>query len=110
MKIPNCEKAVVEIAKIRDYCLNSNHKVGKHKAHVFKSVLGLTMKDAEMLQTVLLQTVTTTEGVIGEKDDYGQRYTLDFEMSVGDKQATIRSAWIIRTDEDFPRLTSCYVL
>ena len=110
MKIPNCEKAVVEIAKIRDCCLNANHGKGKHKAYVFKSVLGLTMKDAELLQTTLLEVAVNRDSVVGEKDDYGQRYTIDFEMSVEDKQATIRRAWIIRINEDFPRLTSCYVL
>lgn len=68
------------------------------------------MKDAEMLQTKLLEIVVTTEIVIGEKDDYGQRYTLDFEMSTEDSSAILRSAWIIRKNEDFPRLTTCYVL
>ncbi len=110
MKIPNSENAVIDIAKIRDYCLNPEHSVGKHKAHVFKAVLNLTVDDAVMLQETLLKGVTQTEATLGEHDEYGQRYTADILVTVGDRQAQVRSGWIIRVDEDFPRLTTCFVL
>ena len=45
-----------------------------------------------------------------EQDEYGQRYHLDFKMARGSKEAIVRTCWIIRTNEDFPRLTNCYVL
>ena len=41
MLLPNAEKAVVDISKLRDYCLNPNHEVGKHKARVFSAALNL---------------------------------------------------------------------
>lgn len=53
MQIPNCERAIVDIVKLRDYCLNLDHVRGRH---------------------------------------------------------IVRSLWIIRSLEDVPRLTSCYVL
>lgn len=59
MRLPGGEHAVVEIKKLRGYCLNPLHPRGRHKARVFSSVLGLT---------------------------------------------------IVRTGEQFPRLTSCFVL
>lgn len=31
---------MVDIAKLRDYCLNPLHDEGKHKARVFASALG----------------------------------------------------------------------
>ena len=110
MKTPNNENAVVDIAKIRDYCLNPEHSLGKHKAHVFKSVLNLTIEDAPLLRDLLLKGVTQSEATIGEQDEYGQRYTVDILVTVGDKQAEVRSGWIVRVDEDFPRLTTCFVL
>ena len=110
MKIPNHENTVIDIVKIRDYCLNPEHSVGKHKAHVFKSVLNLTAEDAPALRDILLKGVSKAEANIGEQDEYGQRYTVDILVSVGDKQAQVRSGWIIRADEDFPRLTTCFVL
>ncbi|MFI0608516.1 MAG: DUF6883 domain-containing protein [Anaerolineae bacterium] len=41
---------------------------------------------------------------------YGQRYVLVFEMVGLRGSAIVRSLWIVRTGEDIPRLTSCYVL
>ena len=55
MFVPNAENAVVDIRKIRDYCLNLNNEVGKHKARVFASALNLTGKDATILQAALLK-------------------------------------------------------
>ncbi len=49
MRLPNAERAVVDIAKLRDYCLNFEHPRGRHKARVFAAALGLTTADAEML-------------------------------------------------------------
>lgn len=110
MKTPNHENAVVDIAKIRDYCLNPDHSIGKHKAHVFKSVLNLTIEDASILRDILLKGVSQAEATIGEQDEYGQRFTVDILVTVRDKQAQVRSGWIIRAGEDFPRLTTCFVL
>ena len=110
MKLPNGERAVVDIVKLRDYCLSEEHPRGKHKARVFKSALGMTADDAETLRTKLLEAVRTGQATSGEADKYGQRYVLDFTLEWKGKTATVRSAWIVRTDEDFPRLTSCYVM
>jgi hypothetical protein len=43
-------------------------------------------------------------------DDYGQRYALEFSAQGAGVVATVRSLWIIRYGEDFPRFASCYVL
>jgi hypothetical protein len=45
-KLPNPDDAVVDIRKLRDYCLNPAHPRGRNKARVFASVLGLTASDA----------------------------------------------------------------
>lgn len=110
MQMPGCEFAFVEIVKLRDYVLNPNHEHGKNKAYVFASVFGMTMDDADELQELLLSIACEDAAVLAKKDDYGQRYALDFEFQRGGRRGVIRSAWIIRSDEDFPRLTSCYVL
>lgn len=109
MQIPNCERAIVDILKLQDYCLNPEHLRGRHKARVFRSALGLTTDDADLLRDALLD-VVCNDAVLGEQDEYGQRYVLDFTMRVKEREAAVRSTWIIRSGEDFPRLTSCYVL
>jgi hemerythrin-like domain-containing protein len=110
MKLPNPERAIVNIAKLRGYCLSVEHRRGQHKARVFATALGITTEHAEELQTALLNAAQTYEATPTEHDTYGQRYVLDFTLARQGRQATIRSSWIIRRGEDFPRLTSCYVL
>lgn len=110
MRLSNAERAVVDIAKLRDYCLNPDHTDGRHKARVFAAALGLTAADADELHTVLLSVIQTNEATLTRESQYGRLYALDFMMSRGSYQAWVRSSWIVRYDEDFPRLTSCYVI
>jgi len=110
MTLPRAEEAVVDPRKLRDYCLNPNHPGGKHKARVFRSALGLTRGDGPELREAILQAAQQQEAQPTRTDSYGIRYVLDFEMSTSHGHATVRSTWIVRSDEAFPRLTSCYVL
>jgi hypothetical protein len=109
MKLPSGDRAVVDIAKLRDYCLNPEHPRGKHKARVFASALGLTADGAESLREELLQAARDGEAMATDQDSYGQRFVVDFMMNGPEGDVSVRSSWIVRTEEDFPRLTSCYV-
>ncbi len=81
MKLPGGERAIVDIAKLRDYCLNDQHPRGRHKARVFASALGLTVADADVLRQALLGTAREGQALESDRDDYGQRYVVDLEMS-----------------------------
>ncbi len=109
-KLPNSENAIVEVRKLRDYCLSPEHPRGRHKARVFAFALGLTVEDSEELRRALLSAAVLGEAVPAEEDEYGQRYMLDFQMSTEIGSATVRSGWIVRSGEDLPRFTSCWVL
>lgn len=98
MLIPNAENAVVDIRKLRDYCLNPEHDEGKHKARLFSSILGMRADDAEELRQILLEVIKTQEARLGQRDQFGQRYTLDFRLEWQDRNATVRSGWIIEHD------------
>jgi hypothetical protein len=80
-RIPRGVHAIVDIAKIHDYCLNFAHERGKHKARVFAASLGIYAKDAQVLQQALLRACRDEKAIP-----------------------------IVRANEDFPRLTTCYVL
>ena len=110
MKLPNADRAVVEIEKLRDYCLSSSHPRGRRKARVFVTALGITADDSEELKQAILSAVITEEATPTERDEYGQRFVVDFSMRRQGKDAVVRSSWIIRSGEDYPCLTSCYVL
>ena len=109
MRIPNAEHAVVDIRKLRDYCLNPDHDEGKHKARLFAAALGMTVIDAEDLREILLKAVRTHDGAqFGRRDKYGQRYLVDLTIEWHGKRSLIRSGWIIEHGSDVPRLTTCY--
>jgi hypothetical protein len=110
MKLPNFQHAVIDPRKLRDYCLNLENPRGKHKAKLFKAILGITGDNVEELVEILWQAISQTEAVLGELDGYGQRYVVDFLLTRQGNTALIRSAWIIRVNEDVPRLISCYIL
>src|ERR1700733_3991375 len=109
MKLPNGALAVVDIRKLRAYCLNPYHPRGRSKARVFASV-GIREDDADELRTALLQAACSAEAQLGDVNSYGQRYTLDFELVRRGRLVKIRSTWIVLTGQDLPRMTSCYVL
>ena len=109
MKLPNGERAIVDIRKLHGYCLDPAHSHGRNKARVFASV-GIRQADAEELRIALLAAASKAEAQLGIANPYGQRYIVDFDLVRPDRTVRIRSSWIVRIGEDLPRLTSCYVL
>ena len=108
--LPKGDRAIVELAKLRDYCLNPTHWRGQHKARVFRAKLGLAQRDAGWLRGCLLEAAAKHPAKMGREDSFGQRYVVDLTVTTATGTATVRSSWIIRSGEDVPRLTSCFVL
>lgn len=109
MTLPCGKHAVVDVAKLRAYALNPEHPEGRHKARVFQASLGITASDAEWLADAILAALPSAKSVEGNKDEYGQRFMADLPIHRGSRSATVRTGWIIRVGEDFPRLVTCFV-
>lgn len=109
--MPNCERAVVSREKLTDYCLNPLHtEGGAAKARAFSSALGITKVDAEYLEQALLTAARGEDAEPKVVNQFGRRYEVKFSLvGLNGKTHPVKSGWIIRPDEDFPRLTSCYV-
>ncbi len=107
--LPNPDRAIIPFEKLEGYSLNANHAEGRHKAIVFKSALGIEVADSDELRFFLQQSLLTQEATLLNRNPYGQKYGMDVEMTRGDRRAIIRSIWIIRGNEDFPRLVTCYI-
>jgi len=108
--LPFAERAQADDSKFLGYCLNTEHPYGKHKARVFRSALGITSSEWEILRDTVLSAVLLNSAIHEGRNSYGEIYVVDFEMTYQAKTATIRTSWIIDDGENFPRLTSCYVL
>ena len=108
--LPNYKQAFIALEKLNDYCLNPLHPVGKDKAIVFRSALGFTDQDANLLSRIIIEQLPENEAILGKVDQYGKRYEVDMKICNLDKVAVIRTGWIIKKSEDFPRLITCYVI
>lgn len=110
MKLPNGERAIVDIEKLLRYCLDPTHPRGRHKARVFLAALGLSVTDAEFLRDALVRAAATEEASGAQSDRHGTRYTFDLQVRHGARTAVVRCHWIVRRNEDAPRLVTCYVV
>jgi hypothetical protein len=110
VKLPNANRATVDIRKLRDYCLDPESPKGRSKARVFASALGLNQAHADFLKAALLNAATDENCAIGERDEYGQRYSIEFRLKTNVGEHSIRTGWIVLDGEDFRRLTTCFVV
>jgi len=110
VKLPNGERADLG-TKLEDYSLNPLHRHGQHKARVFRAVLGIALANADLLRNTLKQAAATSEQAHHRGNNgFGEVYELRFPLTTGQGAAVVLSAWIILKGEDFPRLTTCFIL
>ena len=110
MILPNSSNAYIDDRKLIDYCLSENHPIGKHKARVFISALGFTLENFQGLKESILIEIQNNEAIITNINQYGTFYVVDISVENPPKKALVRTSWIVKNHEDFPRLTSCYVI
>jgi len=110
VKLPNGLRADLG-RKLEDYVLSTLHREGRHKARVFESVLGVSLTNRDLLRESILRAAATSDEVEGHGDNgHGMVYSLRFPMRTPKGAATVVTAWIVRRGDDFPRLTTCYIL
>lgn len=110
MRLPNAEHADVG-TKLEDYSLNPLHREGRHKARVFASVLGITLANANILRDAVLAAAATSDNAEARGDNgFGEVCNLRFPLTTEHGSAIVLTSWIVRHGEDFPRLTTCYIV
>lgn len=110
MKLPNGERAIIDVAgKLVGYCLNPSHRTGRHKARVFRSVLGITVANPKMLADALRAAARDRDAKVKDKSPDATKYEIELPVTGPRGTAVVRSGWIIETGTSVPRLTSCYV-
>jgi hypothetical protein len=102
MNLPAAERAIVDIDKLRDYCLSPLHPRGRHKARVFASALRILQSDADWLRARLLDAAPRNEVTDSETDECGRRYILDFECVKGSRSAISVAAGSCSEVKAFP--------
>lgn len=110
MKLPNGDHCDLG-TKLEDYSLNPVHREGRHKARVFASALGITQANAYLLRAAILSAAATSnEAEARGENGFGKTFNLRFAMSTERGSATVLTGWIVLHNEDFPRLTTCFIV
>jgi len=109
VRLPNGDRADVG-TKLEDYVLNMLHREGRHKARVFEAVLGVTAENADVLRRALLEAAASAEVETQRDTGFGVTHILRSRLTTAKGTGTVLSVWIVRHGEDFPRLTTCYIV
>jgi hypothetical protein len=110
MRLPHAGSAILDIRKLAQYCLDSMHARGRHKARGFREALGLVAVDADWLRRALLDSVLMADAVELDRDMYGRRWRVDVAVSRHGRQSVVRTLWIVRTGEQVPRFVTCWAV
>ncbi len=111
VKIRDGDNAVVDLARLQLYCLDARHPRGVLKARQFEARLGLGSRDADLIRDELLKAVGKSDQAVADRrDEYGQRYELDVQITGPAGTATVRSIWIALAGASGPRFMTCYVV
>jgi hypothetical protein len=109
-RLPNGERAELDLRKLTDYCLNPDHPRGRHKARVFRDALGITRTEATELRANLLAAARDEIAERMDGDEWGVRWRLDVTIPRQGRRAVVRTIWMTRTGEETPRFLTCWVL
>jgi hypothetical protein len=108
--LPDAALAIVDPAKLRNYCLSPIHPRGRHKARVFQRALGLRQADAAWLGSAILAALRTAPALRERADHHGERWRVDLALTHDTHTAIVRTLWLIGPTGEPPRLITCYVV
>jgi hypothetical protein len=99
---------VVDDAKVRDYVLSPAHPVGRFEARFFVS-LGDTAEEWWRLRDDILALARTGQVAFETDGPYGRKFEVDGILGApAGRSAMVKTVWIIRAGEDFPRLVTVF--
>lgn len=102
--LPNAERAVIPIEKLRDYLLSVSD--GKGKARLFQC---FTADNAEALGEALRKQHLGLPASEVPRTDFGRKFVIAGQIvGLNGGTADVQSVWMVRDGEDFPRLLTAY--
>jgi len=107
--LPHVDRAIVDIRKLEQYCLNPEHLRGRHKARVFRQALGIRRHDSAWLRDALQNSAREAEALMIAEDSFGTRWRADLDISRHGRQCVVRTIWLAPRGEEAPRLITCWV-
>ncbi|MFB3785561.1 MAG: DUF6883 domain-containing protein [bacterium] len=81
MRLPNGDKAIIDLRQFQDYVLNDEHEEGRHKAKLFRELVGVTWENVDFLVEDLRIAVLLNDAIEGKEDIHGKRFIIDGSSS-----------------------------
>ena len=111
--LPRAAEAFGLRYKLETYSLDVNHNDGGPKARGFELILGITIDAIDYLETQILARVLDTPiSEVRDNPPHGVNCAVDIQVrgigATADRVATVRTAWIISTPGDPPRLVNAF--
>lgn len=95
--------------KLERYLLNPEHEVGRHKARVFASALGIRQRDWEYLRGRLETAVVDAPVSSVRQTRWGDLYELVLAVDgLNGQTHRVMTVWLVAGEEP-PRLVTAYV-
>jgi filamentous hemagglutinin len=108
-RLPRADQAIVPREKLERYLLNPEHAVGRHKARVFASALGIRQRDWEYLRGQLETAVVDAPVSSVRQTPWGGLYELVLAVDgLNGQTHRVMTVWLVAGEEP-PRLVTAYV-
>lgn len=93
------------------YLLDPLHKIGQHKARVFKSALGFQQSNAEELEKAILTELPYHPAILVSEGQWGTKYEVRLPITgISGVTVEVLTIWIIRKGTDFPTFVTARVV
>lgn len=108
-RLPRANHAVVPREKLERYLLNPEHEVGRHKARVFGSALGIRQRDWKYLRDQLQTAVVDAPVSSVRTTPWGGLYEVVVAVDgLNGETRRVMTVWLVAGEEP-PRLVTGYV-
>jgi uncharacterized protein len=111
--LPRAAEAFGVRYKLATYSLDITHKSGGPKARGFDRILGITIDAIEYLEAqILARVLDTPVSEVRDNPPHGVNCAVDIQVrgigAKADRIVTVRTAWIVSTPDDPPRLVNAF--
>jgi hypothetical protein len=107
-KLPNAEVAYIDVSKLTDYLMSTDHPRGKDKARFFTQ-FGFTLRNLDILTQSLKKHAANRSVAQIKNSEFGVKYVLECECETPDnRNPCIASVWIVEEGSSSPRFVTAY--
>ncbi len=104
MKIPNSDRAIIELSKLTEYLLNTKHKRGGAKAKLLLQ-FGYNLENWQQLESDIRKFHLSEDVNVVKETAYGVKYEVSANLlTPSNRQLLVKTVWQIDTGTNSPRL------